>query len=115
MAKYRFYCEVCKVEVEKFASPKTEEIDCSTCASKMGRKLPNSGSQAVREVIDPYTNIRTAPDERAQNNARKTEYFWENEVPRLIQTYSVETCLQEGWLVYNDKGELVIGKSPSKR
>jgi hypothetical protein len=81
----------------------------------MQRQFPGSGSQVVREVVDDYTNVRTAPDEKLQNLARKTEYFWEVEVPRLIQTYSLETCLQEGWLVYNDKNELVIGKSPSKR
>jgi hypothetical protein len=81
----------------------------------MVRQLPGSGSQAVREVVDSYSNVRTAPDEKEQNKARKTEYFWEVEVPRLIQTYSLETCLQEGWLVYNDKKELVIGKPPSKR
>ena len=81
----------------------------------MVRQLPGSGSQVVREVIDPYTNIRTAPDEKEQNKARKTEYFWEVEVPRLIQTYSLETCLEEKWLVYNEKGELVINKPPSKR
>ena len=81
----------------------------------MKRQFPGSGSQAVREVVDSYTNVRNAPDEKEHNKARKTEYFWEVDVPRLIQTYSLQTCLEEGWLVYNDKGELVINKSPSKR
>jgi uncharacterized lipoprotein YmbA len=81
----------------------------------MDRQFPGSGSQAVREVVDSYTNTRTASDEKAQNLARKTEYFWEVEVPRLIQTYSIQTCLEEKWLVYNDQGELVINKPPSKR
>lgn len=40
----------------------------------------------------------------------KTEYT----VPRLIQTHSLETALEEGWLVYNDKGELEIGKPKKK-
>ena len=114
MAKFRFICDNCKTEVERYASPKVEEIDCQ-CGAKSKRQFPGKGSQVAREVIDPYTNVRTAPDEKEQNKARKTEYFWEVEVPRLIQTYSLETCLQEGWLVYNDKGELVINKPPSKR
>ena len=115
MAKFRFLCSSCNLEVERFASPNTEEIECPTCKIPMKRQFPGSGSQTVREVIDPYTNVRTAPDEKEQNKSRKTEYFWEIEVPRLIQTYSLETCLQEGWLTYNDKGELIINKSPSKR
>jgi hypothetical protein len=81
----------------------------------MQRQFPGSGSQVTKEVVDPFTNVRTASDEKQQNKDRKTEHFWENEVPRLIQTYSIETCLEEKWLIYNDKGELVINKSPSKR
>ena len=115
MPKFRFQCSTCNLEVERFASPKTETSKCPTCDGPMSRLFPGSGSQTVREVVDQYTNTRTAPDEKSQNKSRKTEYFWEVEVPRLIQTYSLETCLQEGWLVYNDKNELVIGKSPSKR
>jgi len=114
MPKFRFLC-ACGLEVERFASPKVEVTECPTCKGSMQRQFPGSGSQVVREVVDDFTNVRTAPDEKQQNLARKTEYFWEHEVPRLIQTYSIETCLQEGWLVYNDKGELVINKSPSKR
>ncbi len=115
MPKYKFYCETCKIEVERYTSPKLERTECDMCMSPMERKLPGSGSQVVREVVDDFTNVRNTPDEKAQNKARKTEYFWEVEVPRLIQTYSLETCLQEGWLTYNDKGELIVNKSPSKR
>ena len=115
MPKFKFLCSACKIEVERFASPKKEEINCPSCGSPSKRQLPGSGSQVVREVIDPYTNVRSAPDEKEQNKARKTEYFWDVEVPRLIQTYSLETCLEEKWLVYNDKGELVVNKPPSKR
>ena len=115
MPKFRFLCPSCNLEVERYASPKSETSECPTCKQPMRRQFPGSGSQVVREVVDPFTNVRTASDEKEQNKARKTEYFWEVEVPRLIQTYSLETCLQEGWLVYNDKGELVVNKSPSKR
>jgi hypothetical protein len=113
MPKFRFLCE-CGQEVERFASPKTEEVNC-ICGKNMKRQFPGSGSQQVREVVDSFTNVRQIPDAVAENKARKTEYFWEIEVPRLIQTYSLQTCLEEGWLMYNDKGELVINKPPSKR
>jgi hypothetical protein len=114
MPKFHFLCPACNANVERFSSPKIEEIPC-VCGSKMQRQFPGSGSQTVREVMDTFTNVRTAPDEKEQNKARKTEYFWDVEVPRLIQTYSLQTCLEEEWLIYNDKGELVINKPPSKR
>lgn len=113
MPKFRFLCE-CGQEIERFASPKTQEMTC-TCGKSMKRQFPGSGSQQVREVVDSFTNVRQTPDAQAENKSRKTEHFWEIEVPRLIQTYSLVTCLEEGWLVYNDKGELVINKPPSKR
>ena len=115
MPKYKFTCGICKIDVERFVSPKTDTIECGMCMSPMQRQFPGSGSQTVREVVDDFTNVRTAPDEKAQNKDRKTEYFWTVEVPRLVQHYSLQTCLEEGWLVYNDKKELVINKPPSKR
>lgn len=81
----------------------------------MARQFPSYGSKKVTETVDPYTNVRQEEDQKKINQDRKTEYFWEVEVPRLVQTYSVQTCLEEGWLVYNEKGELVINKPPSKR
>lgn len=114
MPKFRFLCG-CGQEVERFASVKTEESDCPACGSKMKRQFPNTGTQAVREVVDQFTNVRTEPDAKEVNKARKTEHFWAVEVPRLVEKYSLQTCLEEGWLVYNDKGELIINKPPSKR
>ena len=115
MPKFRFFCSTCDTEIEMYSSPKVETAECGVCMSQMKRQFPGSGSQVVREVMDSFTNVRTTSDEKEQNKARKTEHFWEVEVPRLVQTYSLETCLEEGWLVYNDKGELVVNKSPSKR
>ena len=80
----------------------------------MKRLFPNIGSQKVTEVVDTFTNIKHEVDHRKNIEDRRIEHFWDVEVPRLIQTYSVETCIQEGWLVYNEKGELVKGK-PSKK
>jgi len=114
MPKFRFACS-CGNEHERFTSLKIDQIDCPVCGSKMLRQFPGSGSQQVREVVDSFTNTRQTPDAALENKARKTEHFWEVEVPRLVQTYSLATCLEEGWLVYNDQGELVINKPPSKR
>lgn len=114
MAKYRFKCEKCTSTVERYATLKTETIVCKECFSTMHRLLPNIGSKKVTETVDPFLNVRQEEDHKKSLEDRRTEYFWEVEVPRLIQTYSTQTCLEEGWLVYNEKGELVIGK-PSKK
>ena len=81
----------------------------------MLRMLPSSGTQKVTEVIDQFVGVKRDVDQREALKERRDDYFWEVQVPRLVQEYSVETCIQEGWLVYNDKGELVINKPPSKR
>lgn len=115
MAKYLFKYTKCTSTVERYATVKTETIICKECFSTMTRLFPNIGSKKVTEVVDPYLNVRHEEDHKKQLDDRRTEHFWEVEVPRLIQTYSIQTCLEEGWLVYNEKGELVIGKPHKKK
>lgn len=114
MAKYRFQCEKCSTIVERYASVKTEALPCKECGGNTTRLFPNIGSQKVTEIVDPFLNIRHDVDHRKQLEDRRIEHFWDVEVPRLVQTYSTQTCLEEGWLVYNEKGELVIGKPQKK-
>jgi hypothetical protein len=110
MAKYRFQCEKCSAVVERYASVSTEALPCKECGANTKRLFPNIGSKKVTETIDSFTGIRHEEDQRKQLENRRIEHFWDVEVPRLVQTYSTQTCLEEGWLVYNEKGELVIGK-----
>lgn len=116
MPKYVFLCSSCGESLTRFVPISVEQLECPSCGSKMDRQLPNINSPAeVRELVDPYTNKRWCKDQSELIKARKEQYYWEVEVPRLIEQYSLETCLEEGWLTYNDKGELVINKPPSKR
>jgi transcription elongation factor Elf1 len=111
MPKYRFICKNCKTETSKFVPRNVEEIVCSACGSTMDRQLPNINSQTeVRELVDPYLNKRLNKDHKEIMRERRTNYFREVEIPRLVEKYSLETCLEQKWLVYNDKGELVINK-----
>lgn len=116
MAKYRFQCEKCSAVVEQYASVKTEALPCKECDGTAKRLFPNIGSQKVTEIVDPFLNIRHEEDQRKQLENRRIEHFWEVEVPRFVQSgvYSMETMLAEGWLVYNEKNELVIGKPKKK-
>lgn len=82
----------------------------------MKRLMPKiDGQTEVRELVDPYLNKTHSKDQESVLKERKEQYYWEIEVPRLVEKYSLETCLEQKWLVYNDKGELVINKPPSKR
>lgn len=116
MPKYNFTCTKCETKLHKYVSTNVETLPCSVCGEMMNRDLPNTNSATeVREIVDPYTNRKWGKDHEAVMKKRKEDHYWEVEVPRLVEKYSVETCLEQGWLVYNDKGELVINKPPSKR
>jgi hypothetical protein len=114
MPKYIFACPECKTEVKKYTSSTTLHIPCQ-CGKEMDRKLPNTSNSEVTETVDALTNVAWKDDQKALITKRKDDHYWEVEVPRLVQKYSLETCLEQRWLVYNEKGELVINKPPSKR
>lgn len=116
MPKYIFSCTNCDSEITAYVASTVIEQTCQKCLAKMERKLPNiEGNTDVREVVDPLTNRKWSKDHQQIMKDRRETHYWEVEVPRLVEKYSLETCLEQGWLVYNDKGELVINKSPSKR
>lgn len=115
MAKYIFQCSVCEERGHRYVTSKTIEQTCPKCSGVMNRELPTTNSTEVRETIDTYTNKRWSKDHTAIMKDRRDNHYWDVEVPRLIETHSVQTSLEQGWLVYNDKGELVINKPPSKR
>lgn len=115
MPKYYFSCQKCNNRLHKYVSSNVEEIQCP-CGEPMKRDLPKIGGQTeVREIVDPYLNKTHCKDQDSILKERKEQHYWEVEVPRLVEKYSLETCLEQKWLVYNDKGELVINKPPSKR
>lgn len=81
----------------------------------MNRQFPNLVGQETRETIDRFTGVTWKQDQEEILKKRRDDHYWNIEVPRLIQTHSVETCIENGWLVYNDKDELVTNKPPDKR
>lgn len=116
MPKYIFTCEQCNNKKHKYVSIETDTVPCKKCNGTMIREMPKLSEQTkVTELIDSYSGINLDQNHAEQIKKRHDDYYWETEVPRLIQKYSLETCLEQGWLVYNDKKELEIGKPPSKR
>jgi hypothetical protein len=117
MAKYRFKCEKCSVISERYASVRTEVVSCKECDGNAVRLFPNIGSQKVTETVDPFLNIRHEEDQKKKLENRRREHFWSVEVPRFVESgiYSVETMLAEGWVTYNEKGEMVVAKGPKEK
>lgn len=66
----------------------------------------------VKETVDKLTGTSWKQDQEDLTQKRRDKYYWEVEVPRLVQKYSLETCLEQKWLIYNEKGELVINNKP---
>lgn len=115
MPKYVFVCSVCEKSESKYVSRTTSQSTCSSCKNVTERKLPNIAQQQVNETIDQYTGVKRDQNHVENIKDRRDEHYWNVEVPRFVQHYSTETCIENGWLVYNEKGELVINKPPSKR
>lgn len=116
MPKYSFICDNCGKQLKKFTSSETREIQCDSCDHTMQRKMPTlaSGTE-VKELIDEYSGVSRNQDHDSIIKERRDQHYWEVLVPEFIQKYSLETCLENKWLTYNEKGELVINKPPSKR
>jgi hypothetical protein len=118
MAKYRFKCEKCSQEVEKYVPPLVEEVSCS-CGDTMHRQMPTlNGPATVRETVDKYTGNTWIADQSEIIADRKAKYYWSVEVPRLVNsgTYSLQTMLEQGWVSVDDAGKIHINdKPPEKR
>ncbi len=117
MPKYRFVCTNCKEEKEQYAPSTVSSFPCGNCDSSMVRQMPKlSGAVQVNETIDPITNSKWKKDQEEMIKERQEDYYWSVEVPRFVQTYSVETCLEQGWMYVDDNGQLQVHtKPPHKR
>jgi transcription elongation factor Elf1 len=119
MAKYTFTCPQCGKEEQRFANPKQISVPCSECGTPTDRQLPVlNGPVTVKEVIDKHRNTIWNQGHKEDIEERKQKYFWEVEVPRLVNsgTYSIQTMLEQGWISVNDKEQVIINtKPPAKR
>lgn len=117
MPKFRFLCEKCSNEIVKYVSSNKNQILCNECGSQMYKQIPqNIPTPTVNELVDSYTGINVPADNESILKARRSEYFWKVEVPRLVQQYPTEHSLKEGWLYYDEQGKIQVQtKPPHKR
>lgn len=118
MPKFKFKCEKCNIITTKQVKVGVRYIDCS-CGEQAIWQMPTiNGNTEVLETIDKDFGTEWRADHRDDIQMRKEKYFWEKEVPRLVDsgTYSLETMLENNWLIVNDKGEIEVqNKPPNKR
>lgn len=116
MPKFTFICEKCQHSEQKFTSVSTKSVECTKCGETARRQLPKLANPEVRETVDPYTGKKWKQDQKEMLDERRNEYYWKVEVPRLVQKYSLETCLEQGWVWIDDDGKMHIhNKPPHKR
>jgi Zn ribbon nucleic-acid-binding protein len=116
MSKYTFICEKCGHSEQQYTKRNINKVECTECGFDANRQLPTLVDSEIRETIDPYTGVKRTQDQKELLRERKEEYYWTVEVPRLVQKYSLETCLEQDWVWIDDNGELhVHTKPPHKR
>ena len=116
MPKYRYKCPKCNTEIQKLASIKDRTMPCE-CGNTMNRQMPKLKSPKVTEVVDKYSNKKHIEDQDRVRETRKLDYYWKHEVPKLVDSgiYGLDTMIQQGWVYYDEKHNLVTRTKPPQR
>ena len=117
MAKYTFRCPKCASTVQTYVPSSCLSMVCS-CGTDMLRDLPRVSKPTVHEVVDKRMNKPLLENNKEELTARKERFFWEVEVPRMVQsgTYTMETMVENQWItMLEDKTFVVNTKPPSQR
>jgi hypothetical protein len=81
----------------------------------MKRQPPKILGMDVTETVDTDRNVKWKQDQESMLQERSMDYFYAHEVPRLINEYSLKVCLEEGWVYFDEKGELKIRNKPPQK
>jgi len=115
MPIYKYKCKSCEKTLQKNEDRKTKQINCE-CGKTMKRQVPIlSGAPKVSETVDKYTNTKQIENQTNMIKERNDEHYWKVEVPRLVQQYDMKTCLEQGWIVLDEKGKPVIQTTPPNK
>ena len=114
MPRFKFKCEKCNTITAQRVKVGTRHIDCS-CGENAVWQMPTlNGSSEVLETVDKDFGTEWRADHKDDIEMRKAKYFWQHEVPRLVDsgTYGLDTMIENGWIIINDKGEIVVQTTP---
>jgi len=116
MPKYTFQCDRCKKSVQLYCQLHSKAL-CNDCNIDMTMRMPLISVPEVRETIDKNTNSQWKQNQTEILRERKADYFWEVEVPRLVNSgiYSLETMLENQWVFYDEKNNLQTRNTPPQK
>ena len=116
MPKYTFLCNKCGKSLQKYL-PTSQRFSQCDCGENVERQLPKVAPPKTTECVDKMFNRKHVADQDNQMKERKLDYYWEVEVPKMVNSgiYSIETMLEQGWIYYNEKGELTTRTKPVQK
>jgi intracellular sulfur oxidation DsrE/DsrF family protein len=116
MPKYTFICQKCGKSIQKYAAASQRFNQCE-CGQQVERQMPNLAGTKTTETVDKLLNRKHTVDQENSMKERKLTYYWEVEVPNMVNSgvYSIETMLEQGWIYYNEKGELTTRTKPVQK
>lgn len=117
MPKYSYRCPNCYIELQKFAGINDKTHECPKCNEMMNRLMPKLKSPKVTEVVDKYSGKKHIEDQENVRQERKLDYYWKHEVPKMVDsgTYTLETMLEQGWVYFDEKKNLVTRTKPPQK
>lgn len=117
MPRYTFKCPHCESYEQKITDISTKEITCHHCGKVMSRQMPILKGIKTTEVIDKYTGVTHVADHKQQLTERKEDFYWSIEVPKLVNSgiYELGTMLQQGWVYYDEKHNLITRTKPPQK
>lgn len=116
MPKYTFKCNKCSLQKQTYTNTSVKEIECE-CGDSMKRQMPSLRGLKTTETVDKYTNRKHISDHDNVLKERKLDYYWSVEVPKMVNsgTYSIETMIEQGWVYYDEKGNLITRTKPPQK
>ena len=117
MPKYTFKCTKCSDSEQKIVSRKINNLECSKCGALSVRQMPSlAGPPEVRENVGEFNKTRRKDQDKLLDE-RQAEYYWKHEVPKMVASgiYQLDTMLEQNWVYYNEKKELVTRTKPPQK
>ncbi len=116
MPKYTFACS-CGYSKQQITSSTTKTVKCPDCGQEANRQMPKlSGQVEVRETVDQFGTV-WKKDQTKMLEDRMREHFWQHEVPKMVESgiYEMSTMLENGWVYFDDKGQLHTRTAPPNK
>jgi len=115
--KMTFKCPNCEAKKSVYSNT-TETIVCD-CGSNMSRvyTIASDQSSTAKERRCEIFNVNLLNDHEKVLKWRSDEHYWTVLVPEFVASgkYPIREMLDNGWIYYDDKGNIVTQTKPPHR